>query len=160
MIANDIVVEINYTLRDQEGKILDQTREEPLAYLHGHQNLIPGFEKQMTGMQPGEKKSFTVEPKDGYGEVRADLRFGMKKADFGGHPIKEGAMVGLQGPGGETIRARIIEIKGEEVLLDANHPLAGQKLFFEVEVVKLRPGSPEEIAHGHVHGPGGHHHHH
>lgn len=160
MITNDTVVEINYTLRDQDGKILDQTKGEPLAYLHGHHNLIPGFESQMTGMKPGEKKNFEVEPKDGYGESRPDLKFGMKKADFGGHPIKEGAMVGLQGPNGETIRARILSIQGEEVMLDANHPLAGQKLFFEVEVVKLRPGSKEEIEHGHVHGPGGHHHHH
>lgn len=160
MITDNTVVEINYTLRDQDGTIIDQTKEEPLAYLHGHQNLIPGFERQMTGMNVGEKKKFEVEPKDGYGESRPDLRFGMKKADFGGHPIKEGAMVGLQGPRGETLRARIISIQGDEVMLDANHPLAGQKLFFEVEVVKMRPGSKEEIEHGHVHGPGGHHHHH
>lgn len=160
MITDNTVVEINYTLRDKDGNILDQTKGEPLAYLHGHHNLIPGFESQMTGLKPGDKKSFEVEAKDGYGESREDLKFGMKKADFGGHPIKEGAMVGLQGPRGETIRARILSIQGEEVQLDANHPLAGQKLFFEVEIVKLRPGSEEEIAHGHVHGPGGHHHHH
>ncbi|MEW6279170.1 MAG: peptidylprolyl isomerase [Candidatus Eremiobacterota bacterium] len=159
MITQDSVVEIRYTLRDQAGSVLDETTTDPLHYLHGHRNLIPGFEKHMAGLKPGDKKNFEVSPQEGYGEVMPELRFDMKLADFGGHPIKEGQMVGLQGPDGRTIRARIVSIAGEQVNLDANHPLAGQRLFFEVEVVSIRPGTAEEVAHGHVHGPGGHHHH-
>lgn len=159
MIDQDKVVALKYTLRDQKGEILDQTNDEPLHYLHGHKNLIPGFERNMAGLKEGDKKAFEVNPEDGYGQLQPDLRFGMKLADFGGHPIKVGQMVGLQGPDGQRMRARILGIDGEQVNLDGNHPLAGEKLFFEVEIVSIRPASAEEIAHGHVHGPGGHHHH-
>jgi len=158
-IAHNDVVSIHYTLKDDADKVLDSSAGgEPLAYLHGHGNLIPGLESALTGHEVGERLKVTVPAADGYGEYDralvqrvprralkgiADLRVGMR--------LQAGTE---QGPRAVTVT----HIAGDMVTLDGNHPLAGQNLNFEVEITAVRAASEEELAHGHVHGAGGHHH--
>ncbi len=157
-IAQDQVVSIHYTLKDDAGEIIDSSPEgEPLAYLHGHGNLIPGLERELTGKRAGDKLQVTVAPADGYGEYDrqlvqrvprralkglADLRVGMR----------------LQAQAGHGARAvTVTQIAGDLVTLDGNHPLAGKSLHFQVEVTGVRAATTAELSHGHVHSPGGHH---
>ena len=158
-ITQDQVVSIHYTLKDDAGEIIDSSPEgEPLAYLHGRGNLIPGLERELTGKRAGDKLQVTVAPADGYGEYDrqlvqrvprralkglADLRVGMR----------------LQAQTGHGARAvTVTRIAGDLVTLDGNHPLAGKNLHFQVEVAEVRAATDAELSHGHVHGPGGHHH--
>lgn len=159
MIEKDLVVAMNYTLTDGTGNVLDQSSGEPLHYLHGHDNIIPGLEKAMTGMAVGEKKRVEVPAKEAYGEYDPELCFALGRDAFGARTPEPGMVVELSGPGGRRMMARILEVAGEEIKLDPNHPLAGKDLTFDVEVTGVRPATPEELSHGHVHGPGGHHHH-
>ena len=158
-ITQDQVVSIHYTLKDDAGEILDSSPEgKPLAYLHGHGNLIPGLERELTGKRAGDKLQVTVSPADGYGEydqalVRrvprrtlqglANLTVGMRLQAQTGHPARA---------------ATVTQIAGDLVTLDGNHPLAGKNLHFQVEVAEVRAATDAELSHGHVHGPGGHHH--
>lgn len=158
-IANDTVVSIGYTLKNDQGAVLDQSGDNPIAYLHGHSNIVPGLEKVLTGLQAGDKTQASVSPEEGYGEIDPGLRFPIPRQNLGSEIPPIDTMVQLQAPDGDTMIARIAEIKDQEVILDANHPLAGQRLHFDVEVVSVRQAQPEELAHGHAHGPGGHHHH-
>ena len=156
-VTRDKVVSMNYTLTDQAGNVLDASNGEPLEYLQGYQNIIPGLESALEGLKPGDRKQVTVQPTEGYGQHNPDLIFSMPLNQFGGQTPQAGMMVQLQSPEGEMM-ATIAKIENEEVVLDANHPLAGQVLNFDVEIVKVRDASQEELSHGHPHGPGGHHH--
>ncbi|MCA9794883.1 MAG: peptidylprolyl isomerase, partial [Candidatus Eremiobacteraeota bacterium] len=104
------------------------------------------------------KTKASVSPGDGYGEYDPQLKFSIPRQNLGSEIPAVGTMVGLETPDGHRMMASIAEIGGDHVVLDANHPLAGQNLHFEVNVVSIRAAQPEELAHGHVHGPGGHHH--
>lgn len=156
-VTRDAVVSMNYTLTDQAGNILDASQGEPLEYLQGHQNIIPGLEKQLEGLKPGERKKVTVSPEDGYGTHDPSLQFSLPLDQFGGDKPQPGMMVQLQSPEGVLV-ATILSVTDEQATLDANHPLAGQVLNFDVEIISIRPASEEELTHGHPHGPGGHHH--
>lgn len=158
MITADKVVALQYTLRDREGNVLDASNGQPLEYLHGHNNIIPGLEKVLTGLNIGDKTQATVPPEEGYGVYRPDLQFAIGLEQFGEQQPQPGMMVQLSSEEGDTIAARIVGVENQQVLLDANHPLAGQDLHFEVEVTEIREASQEELAHGHPHGPHGHHH--
>lgn len=157
-IAKDHVVSMNYTLKNDKGEIIDQSKGDPLVYLHGHKNIVPGLEKELSGLSVGDSKSVKVSPKEGYGEYQDGLKFPMPKAQLGDDIPPLGSLVQLQNEKEQVFVARIVEITDEQLLLDANHPLAGENLNFEIEITDVRAAQPEEIAHGHVHGPGGHHH--
>lgn len=159
MITKDSVVSIEYVLKDESGNILDASREEPLEYLQGHQNIIPGLERALEGLKVGDKTHVEVQPEDGYGTYDPQMRFTVPVAQFGDQVPPPGTPVQLQAKDGHAIMAQIVGTQDKEVVLDANHPLAGRALFFDVEVKGIRDASAEEKQHGHPHGPGGHHHH-
>ena len=156
-ITRDTVVAMNYTLTDTAGNILDASQGEPMEYLQGHQNIIPGLEKALEGLKIGDRKQVTVQPEDAYGRHNPELIFGLPLEQFGGQAPQSGMVVQLQSPEG-AMMATIVKVENNEVTLDANHPLAGQVLNFDVEIISLRSASTEELSHGHPHGPNGHHH--
>jgi FKBP-type peptidyl-prolyl cis-trans isomerase SlyD len=152
-IAKDTVVSIHYTLKDDAGKVLDSSDGgEPLAYLHGNGNLIPGLESELEGKTAGAKLEVKVLPKDGYGEQDPQLVHQVPKRQFEGE-----VAVGQRFHAGPSV-VTVTKILGDMVTVDGNHPLAGQNLHFKVEVMDVRAASAEELDHGHVHGAGGHHH--
>jgi FKBP-type peptidyl-prolyl cis-trans isomerase SlyD len=161
LVAKDMVVSFHYTLKNEEGEVLDSSDgAEPMAYLHGHHQIVPGLEAALLGKATGAKFSVTVAPQDGYGERSEEMMISVPKSEWDlPEHVGAGEMVELSNPEGEVIPAIVVEINDEVVVLDANHPLAGQSLFFEVELMDVRAASAEELEHGHAHGPGGHHHH-
>jgi FKBP-type peptidyl-prolyl cis-trans isomerase SlyD len=159
-ISHEKVVSIHYTLTDNAGTVLDSSSGgHPLAYLHGFGNIIPGLENALEGKATGDKLSVTVEPGEGYGERDEGLVQAVPRTAFKG--VKElapGMQFQAQGPQGTRLVV-VTQVTEDLVTVDANHPLAGQTLHFEVEVSEVRDATSEELEHGHVHGPGGHHHH-
>ena len=159
-IGTDSVVTIHYTLKDDAGAVLDQSGPgEPLAYLHGHGNIIPGLEKQLTGKNPGDELTVTVPPAEGYGEYSKELVQDVpRRALRGIKDVTTGMRLHAQTADG-TRTMTVTKMIGDMVTLDGNHPLAGQSLHFEVRIEGVRAATEEELAHGHVHGPHGHDHH-
>jgi FKBP-type peptidyl-prolyl cis-trans isomerase SlyD len=158
-IQQDQVVSIHYTLKNDAGEVLDSSADgEPLTYLHGHGNLITGLERELTGKNTGDKLQVKIPPADGYGEYDKALIQKVPRRALKGIP-KITVGMRLQAQTEHGVRAvTVSHVAGDMVTLDGNHPLAGQNLNFEVEVADVRPASAEELSHGHVHGPGGHHH--
>ncbi|MBK7129978.1 MAG: peptidylprolyl isomerase [Crocinitomicaceae bacterium] len=158
-IAKHSVVTMHYTLKNQEGQILDSSEgRQPLVYLHGVGGLIPGLESELNEKTQGDKVKAIIAPADAYGEVRNELYYVVSKSGFqGDEDLFEGMQVQLDTEQGPAIGI-VEKIAGEEVTLNLNHPLAGVTLYFDVEVMGVREASQEEISHGHVHGEGGHHH--
>jgi FKBP-type peptidyl-prolyl cis-trans isomerase SlyD len=159
-IATDAVVSIHYTLTDDAGETLDSSAGgEPLAYLHGKGNLIRGLEDALTGKQAGDKLQVTVAPANGYGEYDKALIQNVPRRSFKGvGNVQVGMQFQVQSPQGARM-VTVTRVAGDMVTVDGNHPLAGKNLNFDVEIAEVRTASEEELAHGHVHGPGGHHHH-
>ena len=157
-IANDHVVSFNYKLTNAEGETLDQSQGEPLAYLHGAGNIIPGLENALLGKTVGETFTVTVPAAEGYGEYNPELVQEVPAQMFQGvDNIQAGMQFQAQTDDGVQI-VTVKAVEGENVIVDANFPLAGQDLTFDVEVIEIREASAEELEHGHVHGAGGHHH--
>lgn len=160
-IGKNSVVSINYTLKNPDGQTIDTSEgREPLTYMHGVGQLIPGLEKHLEGKQVGDKLNVTVSPEEGYGlrDERAVLQ--VPSSAFQGVPeIKPGMQFRAQGPQGQMHVVTVTKVEGDQITVDGNHPLAGVPLNFAVDVVTVREATQEEIEHGHVHGPGGHHHH-
>jgi FKBP-type peptidyl-prolyl cis-trans isomerase SlyD len=154
------VVTIHYTLKDDDGDVVDSSSGgEPLEYLHGAGNIVPGLEAAMSGKTVGDKFKVTVAPADGYGEVVGDGPRPVPKSAFPDDvELEEGMQFFVRGPDDEPFPVWVVGMKGDQVLIDANHPLAGENLHFEVEVMNVRAATKEEVEHGHPHGPGGHHH--
>lgn len=157
--SRDKIVTMHYTLTADDGNVLDSSSGgEPLSYLHGHGNIVPGLENALEGAETGFKSRVTVEPEDGYGARREEMVIAAPRDQFDpAMDLKPGLQVVANGPQGQIIFT-VREVGDEEVTLDGNHPLAGQRLHFDVEVTDVRAASAEELSHGHVHGPGGHHH--
>jgi FKBP-type peptidyl-prolyl cis-trans isomerase SlyD len=158
-ITADKVVLIHYTLKDDAGAVLDSSAGgEPLAYIQGHGNLVPGLEKALEGKQDGSTMDVTVPAAEGYGIRDAALvQRTPKRALQGSGEIRKGMQ--FQGRTDDGMRLfTVTAVVGDMVTLDGNHPLADQNLHFEVEVVSVRVATAEELEHGHVHGAGGHHH--
>ena len=158
-ITRDQVVSIHYTLKNDAGEVLDRSASgAPLAYLHGHGNLIPALERELTGKSAGDKLQVTIAPADGYGEYDPQLVQRVpRRALKGLADIRVGMR--LQAQTAQGMRAvTVTQITGDMVTLDGNHPLAGNTLHFEVAVAQVRAATEAELSHGHVHGPGGHHH--
>ena len=158
-IAADKVVLIHYTLKDDSGAVLDSSAGgEPLAYIQGHGNLVPGLEKALEGKADGNTLAVTVAPADGYGIREPDLVQRVPKRSLqGAGEVKKGMQ--FQARTDDGIRVfTVTAVAGDMITLDGNHPLADQTLHFDVEVVSVRDATAEELEHGHVHGAGGHHH--
>jgi FKBP-type peptidyl-prolyl cis-trans isomerase SlyD len=158
-ITQDQVVSIRYILRDDAGEVIDRSADgEPLAYLHGHGNLIPGLERELAGKSVGDKLQVKIPPADGYGEHDGALVQRVpRRALKGVANVRVGMRLHAhtaEGPRAVTVT----QVSGDMVTLDGNHPLAGKSLNFEVEVTEVRAATAEELSHGHVHGPGGHGH--
>ncbi len=158
-IVKDKVATIEYTLKGDDGEVIDASNGTPLPYLHGHMNLVPGLEKELEGKAVGEKFSVVVPAAEGYGEhdeqfVQVVPREMLKGID----DLKVGMHFQAQGPEGQTHSVHISKIDGDDITVDGNHPLAGKALNFDIEVVDLRDATEEELSHGHVHGEGGHQH--
>src|ERR1700733_5449690 len=152
-IAQDQVVSINYTLKDDAGAVIDQSAAgEPLTYLHGHGNLIPGLERELAGKNTGDRLQVKITPADGYGEYdRALVQKVPRRALKGLADVRVGMRLQAQTAGGERPGTGP-NLTGDMVTLDGNHPLAGKNLNFDVEVTQVRAATAEELAHGHVHG--------
>lgn len=159
-ITQDSAVTIHYTLKDDAGEIMDSSvSAEPLIYLHGHGNLVPGLERELEGKEAGDTLNVTLSPADGYGEYDKSLVQQVPRRALEGIPnIRVGLRLQTQTSDGP--RTVIVKnIIGDMVTLDANHPLAGKTLSFEIEIVDVRQATEEELSHGHAHGPGDDHHH-
>jgi len=159
IIAKNKVVQIHYTLTNDEKDILDSSvGREPLAFIQGIGNIIPGLEKAIEGKVVGEKLQVSIEPEEAYGVPNQDLTQTVSKAIFQDQEkVEVGAQFQIQGPEGDMI-GRISKIEDDNVTIDLNHPLAGVRLHFDVEIVSIRDASNEELDHEHAHGIGGHQH--
>jgi FKBP-type peptidyl-prolyl cis-trans isomerase SlyD len=159
-IAQDVVVSLHYKLTLDDGSVADESEaDEPLEYLHGYGNIVPGLERELEGMGITESRKVTVEPADAYGEIEPDGEIEVDREAFPSdmHP-EEGMPIQIEDEHGDLQVAFIKEVVGDTVILDLNHPLAGERLHFEVTVTGLRAATSEELLHGHVHGAHGHHH--
>ena len=161
-IEKDKVVSVHYRL-EVGGEKIDESGEQPLVYLHGHGMMIPGFEKNLESLKKGDKYDFTLEPKDGYGEYNEQAVANLDKSIFliDGSMSPEifvGAQVRMRNEEGHPLVGVVQAIEDEHVTMDFNHMLAGKSLHFTGHIDDLRDATSEEISHGHVHGPGGHHH--
>lgn len=158
-IAKNTVVTLNYTVRDPDGNMVDDGHH-PLVYLHGgYDGIFPVLEEALEGKAVGESLKIKLQPDDAFGEYDEELVL-IEDASL----FPENIEVGMQfervtEEGEEDMLYRITDIVDGKVVVDGNHPLAGVALVFDATVAEVRPASPEEIAHGHVHGPGGHQHH-
>lgn len=159
-VGKNKVVTIDYTLKAEDGTLLDKSEAgEPLAYIHGIGNLIPGVEKALEGKGSGENVKIMVSPEEGYGVRNEALVQTMPKSQFDFvDEVSVGMQFQAQDPSGQPVILTVTGVEGEEVTLDGNHPLAGLKLDFDITVADIRDATSEELDHGHVHGPGGHHH--
>lgn len=152
MIGKNAVVSINYTLTNDAGEVMDTSEgREPLTYLHGANNLIPGLEKEMEGKTEGQNFKVSIPPAEAYGESNPELVQTLSKEMFKGvDKVEPGMGFTAQGPQGEQ-HIVVTAVDGDQVTIDANHPMAGKTLHFAVEIVNVRDASAEEIEHGHVH---------
>lgn len=161
IVKDDCVVQMHYVLKDRDGTVIDESPDgEPLPYLHGHENIVPGLEKALTGVSVGTTKKVVVSPEEGYGAHEADLVLEVPLEHLPSDMVPEvGMTLEMETDQGLSMPVRVAEVHSNHVKLDANHELAGVELHFEVTIASVRAASAEELAHGHVHGPGGHHHH-
>jgi FKBP-type peptidyl-prolyl cis-trans isomerase SlyD len=158
-IADRTVASFNYTLTNDAGDVLDSSEgREPLAYLHGKGNIVPGLEKEMTGKKVGDKFNVKVKPEEGYGVHNPALVQEVPRDAFRGVDKLEPGMQFRAESDRGPMMVVITAVTGDKVTVDGNHPLAGENLNFAIEITEVREASVEEVLHGHVHGPGGHHH--
>lgn len=157
-VQEGVVVSMDYTLR-VEGEVLDTSDDAgPLQFLAGHENIVPGLEREMIGMKIGESKDVVVAPEDGYGEFDEEGFMDVPRSEFPSDlEIEEGVELNVTDEDGQNQYARVESVTDETVRLDFNHPLAGAELHFNVTVVALRDPTKEELDHGHVHEEGHHH---
>ncbi|WP_053980757.1 FKBP-type peptidyl-prolyl cis-trans isomerase [Marinagarivorans algicola] len=151
-IANDLAVGIHYTLTDDKGETLDSSiGAEPLTYLQGHSNIIPGLESELTGLVVGDKKSVQVQPAEGYGEFDESLVQDVPREMFTGvDSIEVGMAFEVDGPDGHHL-VEVTKVAPDTITIDGNHVLAGKVLNFDVEVVEVRTATVDEIESGHIH---------
>ncbi len=159
-IRAQTVVSIAYTLKDDAGEVLDSSEDrDPLAYIHGAGNIVPGLEKALEGKSAGDKLSVKLSPEEAYGPRDPALVATIPKRQL---QVDDRSKVVVGGryrawlAGGAQL-VQVTAIDGDQVSVDGNHPLAGMSLHFEVEVAEVRKATAQELTHGHVHGPGGHH---
>ena len=159
-IKDNSAVSFHYSRADDEGQQLDSSAgKEPLAYLHGAGNIIPGLENALTGKAVGDSMTVAVSAAEGYGEVQQELIQDVPRTSFQGvEQIEVGMQFEAQTGQGGTVPVTVTAVTDETVTVDGNHPLAGKNLNFDVSIEAVRDATAEELEHGHVHGPGGHEH--
>lgn len=159
MIADNKVVSLNYTVKDDADQVIDSSEgAEPLTYLHGANNVIPGLEAALAGKVAGDAFESTIAPADGYGDYNEELVQVVPRSAFEGvEKIDLGMVFTAQTQGG-PVQLMVTGIEEDNITVDPNHPLAGKTLHFSGSVIDVRDATEEELAHGHVHGAGGHHH--
>ena len=159
-IADGHVVTLHYRLTLDDGTIADESfGGEPLVYLHGHGNIVPGLEKQLAGKAAGEKADVTVTPAEGYGDYDPTLDQKVPRSAVPENAeLQAGVAFQAQTQDGKPITLWIRAIENDEVTVSPNHPMAGQTLNFAVEILEVREATPQEAEHGHAHGPEGHDH--
>ena len=154
-ISKNSVVSFHYKLSNNEGEVLDSSEgRDAFTYLQGSQMIVPGLEAQMEGKATGDKFTAVVPPEKGYGVMEPQLVQRVPKDRFGDQKVE----AGMQFQAGEHSVVTVREVTNDDVVVDGNHPLAGVTLNFAVEVTGVRAATEEELAHGHVHGEGGHSH--
>ena len=163
VIADNLVVLFKYTLTDSDGIEIDASDDDdPMVYLHGAENLVPGLEREMVGKRVGDKFDVVVAAADGYGEYEAGAAQEVERDVFPeGAEIEVGMPFTLESENGELVTIWITDVDDDSVSFDTNHPLAGEDLHFAIEIVRIREATKEELEHGHPHGPDGdeaHHH--
>ncbi len=158
-IADGKVVTIDYVLRNKGGEEIDRSKpDSPMVYLHGHRNIVVGLEKQLTGKTKGDEVKAVVPPEEGYGPKQKIKPLRVPKSQLPDDiDLKKGSQLIMQ-QDGKRYPVWVQKVQGPTVVLTPQHPLAGEELHFEVTVKDIRDATEEEIAHGHVHGPGGHEH--
>ena len=152
-VADGLVVGLAYTLRLDDGEIVDSSSDqEPLQFLQGRGQIVPGLEQALYGMAVDDRKDVVVAPADGYGEQDPDASELVDRDVFPPDPdLRPGIGLRMRDGSGEALEAYVAEVRPDGVLLDFNHPLAGETLYFQVRIAALRPATSEELAHGHVH---------
>ena len=157
LIAANKAVSIDYTLTNDAGEVIDSSAGgAPLVYLQGAGNIIPGLEKALDGKSVGDELTVAVEPEDAYGEYAAELVSTLSRSMFEGvDELEVGMQFHASAPDGQMQIVTIRDLDGDDVTVDGNHPLAGQRLTFQVKIVDIRDASVVDIVHGHVHGVGG-----
>jgi FKBP-type peptidyl-prolyl cis-trans isomerase SlyD len=160
MIKSGSVVNMTYVLTNDDGEEIDRAdKSEPFTYLHGHNQIVMGLEKELLGLKPGDKKKVLVSPEEGYGDIDPSLITMAKTNQFPkGAELEVGVQFMAEDADGNNVVFTIVEIEGEDVTLDGNHPLAGETLNFDVEILGMRDATPQELEHGHAHGDHGHDH--
>lgn len=159
-ITKDKVATFDYVLKDETGTVIDSSEGHAgMVYLHGANNIVPGLEKALEGKSTGDTLQTVVSAEEGYGERSEAMMQTVPKEAFGDAEVTVGAQYHAESPEGEPIAITVKEINNDEVVIDGNHPLAGVNLHFDVTVTDVRDATEEELAHGHAHGPDGHHHH-
>lgn len=154
------VATINYTLKDKEDNVLDESSDSTFTYLHGANNIIPGLEKALEGSKAGDEVSVDVPPEDAYGERNLEMIQRVPRDMFPDEvEVKEGMQFHAQSSSGTPVIVTIDSIDGDEVVVDGNHPMAGKELHFDVKVVDIREATEKELEHGHVHGENDEHEH-
>jgi FKBP-type peptidyl-prolyl cis-trans isomerase SlyD len=159
MIAEKKVVHIDYTLKNDGGDVVDSSEGEPLAYLHGAGMIVPGLERALAGLKAGDARDVVVEAQDGYGDRDPEGVFGIPRTAFPDSvQLEVGASFVGEDEEGNSLPVRVVALEGDTVVVDANHPLAGERLHFHVDVRAVRDATDEELEHGHPHDGHGHHH--
>ena len=158
-IEDKKIVAINYTLTTDDGEVLDKSDDGSFAYLHGADNIVIGLENALTGKAVGDKFNVKVSPEEGYGDRNDEMVQVVGREMFETDAeLEVGTQFHAEGPDGHPIMITVAAIEGDDITIDGNHPLAGVNLNFDIAVVDIKDASAEEIEHGHVHGPDGHHH--
>lgn len=157
-IEKNQVVLFHYSVSDEQGDALESSRDgEPTACLHGHGGVIQGLEEALEGREAGENFSVTITPEKGYGPRKADAMQRVPVKHLRGAKRWRPGMI-AQVETEQGLRHVVVAKVGHKFAdIDTNHPMAGKTLTFDIEIIEVRAASPEEIAHGHAHGPGGHH---
>jgi len=153
-ITSDKVITINYILKDDKGVVIDQSSDASFAYLHGHQNIIPGLESALEDKEKGDSFSLVIEPKDAYGEYNPEITQVIPRSAFGEVELEVGMQFHAESDVGQPVLITISEINGDDITIDGNPPLAGVTLHYDVDVMDVRDATAEELSHGHVHAHG------
>ncbi|ATC95619.1 FKBP-type peptidyl-prolyl cis-trans isomerase [Pseudoalteromonas tunicata] len=154
-IAQNAVVKMHYSVIDKDNNAIDSSmNEEPLEVIIGSGYLIPGLENALIGKEVGDAFNVTVPPSEGYGERHEGLMQAVPKSMFEGIEVEIGMQFRATTDDGEET-VMILDIQGDDVLVDGNHPLSGIELTFDVKILEVREATADELAHGHVHSPGG-----
>lgn len=160
IIDNNKVITLNYTLKDNEGKLIDESNDGSFCYLHGADNIIPGMEQALHGKSKNDQLQLTLEPDEAYGEYNDDLTQVVDRSMFdSSDTIEVGMQFHAQSESGQVIMITVTNVDGDKVTIDGNHPLAGEILNYDITVVDVRDATDDEISHGHVHMPGHDHNH-